>query len=286
MLHKTLEKICLIIIQWESYLILFLPLLVYRQTLYPYIFSKMIVFRILVEIISAAWLFLTIYNRNYRPMWHNPLITTSVIFMGFSSLTTLTSIDIGRSFWSSQERMAGLLTMLHFWLWFIILSSTFRYWKDWKKLIWISLICSLLVGLYGLGQNVGLQFLPKENNIRMSATLGNPIFLAIYSMLHVFLAGALILWERKRVWQFMAGVLLIFNLIIMFLTVSRGVTVVFSLTIFLFLIFVVFTSSSKRKKNIIISILVLSIIFILIGFFFLRPPPRGTSPFQTTTSDC
>ena len=76
-MSKNAEKICLAIIRWASYLILFLSLLVYRGTLYPYIFGKIIFFRILVEIIFAAYIFLAVYDKRYRPNWKNLLIFSS-----------------------------------------------------------------------------------------------------------------------------------------------------------------------------------------------------------------
>ena len=273
-----IEKSLVWIIKIGIFGILFLPLFIYRPVLYPYVFSKIIIFQILVEIIFAAWLFLAVYNRKYRPDWKNPLLMSLTLFMGILFLTMLSGADIAKSFFSTQERMTGILTMLHFWVLFIILTSTFKKWHDWQEFILVSVICSFLVGLYGLGQKIGLSFLlPSEKTaafgqwlIRLSSTLGNSIFLAVYSMLHIFLAGFLLLQKKRRLIRILIVLFLLFNLVILFLTSSRGVLAAFSLAIFLFSIFLIFSLSSQKLKIVFSTILILLIIVTSAGFIFLR----------------
>ncbi|MCD6471383.1 hypothetical protein J7K86_02555 [bacterium] len=210
MSRKT-EKFLKEIIRWGSYLILFLPLAITRSTLYPFIFGKIIFFRILVETIFVPWIFLVIYNPKYRIKWKNPLILTLTIFVSVLFLTMLTGVDIQRSFWSTQERMTGVLTLFHFWLWFIILSTTFKKWQDWEKFIWASLICSFLVGSYGLGQKLGWKFLVENIGVRLSSTLGNPIFLGVYIMMNIFFIGLLLTKEKKQNKKIFLIFLLLFN---------------------------------------------------------------------------
>jgi len=267
-MSKKLEKICLFIIRLGSYLILFLPLLVYPRTLYPYIFGKIIIFRILVEIIFATWLFLAVYKREYRPDWKNPLVLSLTIFIAILVLTMFTGVDPQRSFFSTQERMTGVLTICHFWLWFIVLTSTLKAWKDWRNFIWASLACAFLVGLYGLGQKIGLKFLLKSD-IRISATLGNPIYLGVYSMLHLFLAGLLILKEKKWLPRVLLIFLLIFNFLILILSQSRGAVIALAFGLFLFFIFL-WSLSPPSKKRLIFVIFLISIMILISFYWWLR----------------
>ena len=137
MMSARLEKILKLTIKVGVVAILFLPLFVYKPVLYPYIFSKIIVFQIIVEIIFVAWLFLMIYcGKKYRPNLKNPLILALTIFMGLLILTSFTGVDIGKSFFSTQERMTGVITMIHFYIWFIVLSTLFKKKKDWMFFLW------------------------------------------------------------------------------------------------------------------------------------------------------
>jgi len=263
-MNKNTEKICLTIIRWLSCLILLIPFLIYRRTLFPYIFPKIICFQILVEIIFAAWLILLVSKKKYRPKWENPLILSLTIFIGILFLTMFFGVDLSRSFWSTQERMTGVLTMFHFYLWFLVLTSCFKGWKEWRKFIWISLLSSFLVGLYAIGQKLNFQFLFGEGEARLSSTLGNPIFLSVFAMLHVFLAGFLTLIEKKWFWKTLAVSFLIFNLVIMTFGASRGVILSFGLSLFLFLVYLIFVLSSKKIK-----IVLFVLLFIIIcGFIF------------------
>ncbi|PJE69443.1 MAG: hypothetical protein COU98_02010, partial [Candidatus Staskawiczbacteria bacterium CG10_big_fil_rev_8_21_14_0_10_38_10] len=263
----------------------FIPFLspeIYTRTLFPYIFPKIIAFQIIVEIILAVWLFLIIENKKYRPNFKNPLILSLTIFIGVLFITMFTGVDASRSFWGTQERMTGVLTMLHFYFWFLMLTSCFsaqggsasggKDFREWRKFIWASLGCSFLVGLYALGQKLGVEFLIR-GGVRLSATLGNPIYLSVYAMLHIFLAGFLAftplvvaaprssglppkagarsltgLMEKKWLWRGIAIFLLVFNLIIMPLGASRGVLASFGITSILFLIFLLFVLSQKKFK--------------------------------------
>ncbi len=285
---QKVEKILLGIIKVGTVLILFLPLLVYRQVFYPFVFPKIIVFRILAEIIFFAWLFLVLYAKNrenYKVNFKNPLIIALTSFVGVLFLASVFGIDFSRSFWSTQERMTGLLTHFHFFTWFVVLISCFsaqnnqeskeKNRKDWIIFIWMSLSCSVLVGFYGLGQRIGLGFLLKDGDIsRISSTLGNPIFLGVYSMLHIFLAGFLIFIQKKKLLKFISIAVGIFNLVIMALTASRTVIIAFLIAVLLFAIFLFLKSSSRKAKLIIGPIAGLVILAVLGGLIFLQIEKR------------
>jgi len=260
-MSKTLEKICVGIIRWGSFLILFIPFLspdIYTKTLFPYVFPKIIVFQVIVEIILAVWLFLITQEKEYRPNFKNPLVLSLTAFAGVLFITMFTGVDASRSFWGTQERMTGVLTMLHFYFWFLILSSVFRSFRDWKKFIWASLGCSFLVGLYAWGQKLGVESLIR-GGIRLSSTLGNPIYLSVYAMLHIFLAGFLALLEKKWLWRGIAMFFLVFNLTVMPFGASRAVLGSFGVTFLLFLIFLLFILPSKKAKIGILAFLILLI---------------------------
>jgi len=294
MLNKQISNGVKEIIRWLSFLILFLPILVLRETLFPYVFPKIVFFQIAVEIIFALWLILVIgpssirlgrnygagnpssrtlrvhygAGKDYRPDFKNPLLLSLTVFMGILILTSLLGMDVSRSFFSTQERMTGIITFIHFYLWFLVLGSLFKDVADWRRFVWLSLTASLLVGLYGIGQKLGWEFLLKGDVSRLSATLGNPIYLSVYAMLHVFLAGFLILQERKKILKVLLIILILFNLVIMSLGASRGVILSFGFSLFLFLISLIILFPSKKIKVFVSLIL----IFIISGFIFLQTP--------------
>jgi len=277
MMSEKLEKIFLWAIKILSAAILFLPLFIYRPVLYPYIFSKIIVFQILVEIIFVLWLVLLLYSKErekYKINWRHPLILALTIFVGALILTMFTGADISQSFWSSQERMTGILTIIHFYVWFLAISSCFSVssnkkenWKSWKILLWVGLINSFLVGLYGLGQKIGLEFLLKNAAQRMSSTLGNPDFLGAYSLVCFFLSLFLFLKSDKKTEKVFVGLLAVFNLIVLTLTATRAALLGLIAAIFLFSFYLIFRKETKKKIKLLVS---LFIILIVLGSLFLK----------------
>jgi len=252
-----IEKFLLWFIRVGVVIILFLPLLVYKPVFYPYIFSKMVAFQAIVEIIFVAWLFLAIYGgKKYRPDWRNPLVAALTLFTAALILTALTGVDIFRSFWSTQQRMNGILVIVHFYICFLILISGFRTWKDWRELVWASLLSSFLVCLYGVGQKMELWFLlPGEKMargywaIRPSGPLGNSIFFAVYTALHFFLAIFLCLKENKLVRKILVIIFAFFNLAMALIAASRGVILALGVAIFFFLCFLAFYNFKQTKTR-------------------------------------
>ncbi|OQB44443.1 MAG: O-Antigen ligase [Parcubacteria group bacterium ADurb.Bin159] len=271
MSQKT-QNILLEIIYFGSALILFLPLLVLKTTIYPFIFPKVIFFQIIVEIIFAVWLGLAIYEPKFRPNWKNPVLISLIVFVSFLILSGIFGLDIYRSFYSTQERMTGILTWLHLLIWFIILSSVFTQEKEIKKLIWITLIVSFLVGLYGIGQRFGLSFLIKDKNVRLTSTLGNPIFLGVYSMMHFFLGLFLFLKEKRKI-RFFTLALSIFNLVIMFLAASRGVMLATIIGIILIIGVMIFTLKKRKLRNILSILFVIFIISVVSIIIYIQGKP-------------
>ena len=262
-MSKSFEKFCLAVILGGSALILFLPLFVYQPTLYPYILSKIIFFRVIVEVLLFFWLLLVWSDKKYKPNFKNPLVLSLTIFIGLMFLTALTGVDPQRSFFSTQERMTGVLTWLHLWAWFLILISCLKEKKYWLRLVKISLLISVIAGLFALDQRCGLKFWSVKCNY-LSGSFGNNIFLAVYSMLHLFLAGFLFFEEKKKLNKIIVLAILFFNLFIMLKASSRGALVGLGAGLFVFLLFKVFTFRSLRPK-----IIVLSLLFILIAGFVL-----------------
>lgn len=194
-MNVFLEKICLRIIRICSFLILCIPLVVVKSTLYPYLFPKVIFFQIITEIAFIAWVPLFFLDKKYRPRFTHPLIAFLSVFIAVLVCTALTGVDSYRSFFSTQERMTGVFAILHFYIWFLMLVSTMRSYKDWRKLI----ICTI-----GVSIGVALLTPVQDASARSISTVGNAIFFASYILLHVFL---LIFFIQRESWNKRRGVL-------------------------------------------------------------------------------
>src|SRR3989338_2928222 len=150
--QSGLEKTCLFIIRWGTYAVLFAPLIVMIQFFFPFVAPKTTFFRIMVEIIFAAYLVLVFSNSRYRPPI-NPLMIALTSFLGVFILASLLGVNLNRSFWSTYERMTGIWTMLHLYAFFIILTSCFRKKENWEKFLAVSVLVGVFLSFYILKGN-------------------------------------------------------------------------------------------------------------------------------------
>mgnify|MGYP000353683215 CR=1 FL=1 len=119
-------EICLKLLRWGIYISLFVPLIIFSEFISPFHFGKAVVFRSLVEILVVVYiLLLLVGGKKYLPRW-TPIVIAFTIFTGIYGLATLTAVDFKFAFWGTLERMGGFFSFLHFWAWFVILTSIFK----------------------------------------------------------------------------------------------------------------------------------------------------------------
>ena len=163
------QRVLLAIVRYASYGVFIIPLFVTRTTFFPYIFGKILLFQALVETAGAAWFILILFYRQYRPSWKNPVVLSVTTFIALLTVSSFTGASPVNSLWSTQERMTGLITLLHLWVWFLILHSCFRTAVQWDRLIRFSVVVSLFVGLYGIAQNTHLPFVVPNHALLPAA---------------------------------------------------------------------------------------------------------------------
>ncbi len=197
-----LEKIYLTIIEWGIYLALFTPFIFLREYFFPFVVPKTIFFRIIVDLIFIAYILLAISNPKYRPRI-NALTITITVFLAILVLTSFTGINFERSFWSTFERMTGLLTFFHLYVFFIILASVFRERKYWERILTISILVGVLICFY--------VWTSGEAVTRGGGTLGNTSFLSAYLLFDIFFA-IILLFIKKGWWKICYGLSLVIML--------------------------------------------------------------------------
>lgn len=204
--------------------------------LYPYIVGKGFIFRMLsiVAVLGAVYTMFT--HVEYKPRL-TPFLVGSFLFTLFMGIATLFSMDSSRSFWSNFERMEGFINVLFlFCLVFSVVTMRLKE-LEWQKVfqvhLWVSGLISLTaVSQYFIGQ-LGLKGLASFpilslclNNpagCRVDATLGNSIYLGLYSALSFWLVIYVIF--GKRVNSTMLNILAGVHLLAVYFSGTRGVWV-------------------------------------------------------------
>ena len=269
-LSFSLETILLLGIKIGIFLALLTPLAISKYGVYPIISSKAIYFYVLVEIILLLYIWLLLIKKEYLPKI-SPVFIAVLIFIEIAVFSAFKSINSLRSFWGTIERMEGLILLLHLFIFFIVLVGVFRQKKDWFNLLRLTVLVSIPVGLAGFMQKLDIShFYTDPLEVRISATLGNPVFYGNYLTLIIFLAFLLLIFEkRKELKIFFAGTL-IYNLYLLLLTGTRSAWVGTVLG-FTFLILIWFLFLSKRheekRKALLFGILIFLFFFLLFYLF-------------------
>src|SRR3989344_2476427 len=202
------------------FIVPFIPFLVYSSFFFPFITSKAFTWRIIIEIVFAAWILLALLDANYRPK--KSVILYAVFgFLVIIGLADFFGVAPVKSFWSNFERMEGYITLLHLGMFFLVISSVFKE-VNWKRWWNVSLVASFLMVLYSVLQIIGLKTI-NQGGVRVDGTLGNAIYLAVYMLFHIFIASLFMWREWKNVaLRWVYGLLILAQAFILYYTATRG----------------------------------------------------------------
>src|SRR3989344_5494220 len=224
MRNDEIEKIFVWIVKVGLLAVLILPLYISSGMLFPFITGKNFFFRIIVEIAFVFWVGLAALRREYLPKL-TPLFKSATVFIVILFFADLFSPNSYRAFFSNFERMEGFLMLSHLYLYFIMLLSVFKTRKDWLIFFHTTLIVSFIVGFVGLLQLFGLR-VSTQGGYRIDSTIGNPAYLASYLSFHVWILAILLrnYWQKIGLRIFYISALL-FELLIIYFTATRGTTI-------------------------------------------------------------
>lgn len=214
------------------FLLPFVPWIVTSSMFFPYITGKNFTFRIIVETIGFAWLALALLDARYRPK-RDWILAAFAVFIVVMALADAQGVNPFKSFWSNYERMDGWITIAHLFVYVVVASSVMTTETLWRRLFQLSLVVSLITSFLGFLQIMGVTVLGETSatglSARIDTTFGNPIYLAIYMLFHIFIAA--LLWVQmwgaahkgKRLWpSVFYGLVIVADCIAMLFTGTRG----------------------------------------------------------------
>ena len=179
------QKTYLTILKTGVYLSFLSVFLVNSKLLFPFITTKQIYFNVLIEILFVFWAAFILKYPEYGPFGKaRDGLKKSWISIGLIAyfaailISTLFSVDFNLSFWGDIERMLGFFHILHFLVFYFIIITVFREWKDWRNLMAVSVAAAFLVSLYS--------FKITFSTIGNSAYVGGYLIFNIYFALLLF----------------------------------------------------------------------------------------------------
>lgn len=200
------------------FLVLFLPLYVENDFFFPFITGKNFAFRIIVEIVFASWILLALFDVKYRPKFSWILAAFAGLLVVMAFANALGEYPL-KSFWSNFERMDGYITLVHVFLYTLVLGSVLTTHKLWSYFLHTSVAVALIVAAYGLAQHSGVI---EGGRTRVDSRLGNAAYMAVYMLFHLFFLGFLAVRSKvtvHRVLYVLIGLVFVYTLL---LTGTRG----------------------------------------------------------------
>jgi O-antigen ligase/tetratricopeptide (TPR) repeat protein len=200
---------------------LLLPMVFLPIVIFPFVFSKLIAFQILVGLTFPAYLLLAWMEPAYRPSRHLLYGAIGAYFLALL-LSVLFAVDPARAWWGNQERMNGLFTLLHFFAWLTMTIGLVRTERQWLRFIRYEVILSVIMAGVAILQRPFPGLLLFRAGERVGGLLDNPIYMAAYQIFNLYF----ILWLWSKTKERTGRVLLLgaagLDLIAFFLTQSRG----------------------------------------------------------------
>lgn len=197
------EKILRWIVLVGVFALPFICLIVATWLFFPFITGKNFLFRIIVEAITFCWLALCLINPKYRPR-NNWIFGAFLVFIVIMAIADAQGVNPFKSFWSNFERMDGWITIAHLFCYTVVAACVINAENLWRRLFELTIGISVFVDLWGFSQILGVVALGQGGSsglgARIDATFGNPIYLAVYMLFHVFLAALLIYQSGKERW--------------------------------------------------------------------------------------
>lgn len=258
------EPILAKILKYLMYATAFIPLVIFSQFMSPFHFGKVIVFRSLIEIALVFYILLVWQDRTYLPKI-NKIFLSFFLFTVAFTVTTATSIASYSSFWGSIERMGGLWTFWHYFLFFIILISVLRTKRDWFLFTEIIVFAGILSAFYGFGQKTDFKFfIGSGNRARIFGTLGNPALFAGYQLLTLFLSLTLFFKVGNSSYKkiFFGSAVAVMSLAVL-MTAVRGSILALGVGFIIFAFLYAWNYKTQFAKKILISLLISAVLFVV-----------------------
>ncbi|MEI7512143.1 MAG: O-antigen ligase family protein [Candidatus Uhrbacteria bacterium] len=269
---------------------LLVPLMFIPVVIFPFVFSKIIFFQMLIGLTFPAYLALAWMDPQYRPNIKHQLYVAIAAYFVAVAVSVIFAVDPSRAWWGNQERMNGLFSLLHFFAWMTMMVGVLKTWEDWKRLLIYEVALSAIMAIVAMLQRLNPDLLLFKASGRVGGLVDNPIYMAAYQIFNFFFL-ALLFWKvpskSARIWFVM---FFLCDVVAFILAQSRGAFIGLAAGIFAFALYIaLFSKSRKLKAGVFGGVLVLVLgyggLYLAKDTAFVINSPLGRLTNLTTTVD-
>ena len=271
-------------ITWLAVIFL-VPLFFNPQSHQVFAISKNSLLVFLVTAMLAFWIANLILSRagckelKWQGILTSPLHLTILAFGLVAILATAASITPSISFWGSWGRKSGLLTLICWILFFLIVAQQLRSRTQLLRAVYTLLLSSGIVSLLGILQyllpDVMLKVIHSEYPGRVFSTIGNPLFLSSFLAMVIPFNLAVIVYSWGKRKEANNTTILICLVILLALQSWCLWLAQYSITILLYIIAIIIfilLLGIVRRKRLLLSIGAVSLLALIITAGWLMAP--------------
>ena len=206
-------------------IVILVPVVFYTRTNDVFEINKLLVFKMFLLVIAAAWIISALMDRKLTLAGSDfdfPLIG----YFAACVLSTVVTRNLFLSIFGVYEDFEGIITIMFYFLLYIVTVNFAKKTSTIYKLFTAMLAATLIISGYGLSQNFGYDFVmwnpATYSPERFFSTLGNPNFLAAYLVETIPVLFMMFFITRKINKKVIILVVLLMAAVVLFLTKSRA----------------------------------------------------------------
>ncbi|MDE2789416.1 MAG: O-antigen ligase family protein [Paracoccaceae bacterium] len=178
------ERVLLGTVRIGLALILLTPLVTAPWTLYPFSVGKALWARVLIAAVFTLWAALALMRPRWRPP-RSALLAVLGAGLASAALSAGFGVSPDQSFWSTYERMQGVVNAAHWAAFALVVASVTRGEQEWTRLLNVNLGVGLAVSVLAILRYSTPDLplpMPRSEGYwpRIGASAGNPILLGAY----------------------------------------------------------------------------------------------------------
>ncbi len=173
-------------------LVLLTPFVVMPDVFQAYAVGKAVWSRAAIAVTFALWAGLALADPAARPP-RSPLLFILGAGAAVAVLAAAAGADFQRSLWSSYERMQGVVDLLHWFAFFLVLVSVLRTTRSWRLVLALNLAAATALVLAVIARSLEIEVPfygghPEREARRFGGPLGNPVMLGAWLSVNAIMA--------------------------------------------------------------------------------------------------
>ncbi len=253
----------------------FVPLVALPNNyVFPFIVPKILLFRSLAIIMLGLYVLLLASNWQKYKVRLTPINVIVGLFFASFTISAFVGVDWYKSFWDNHERMLGVFTIFHYVMYYYVITTLVKEWKEWRWFFRLFLFAGGIIMLIGAWQmHIDTEFLFNKGAQRVSASLGNAIYFSGYGLFLLAISVLLAIKDRlngEKFWFWYSVVGGLLGLWGIFLGGTRGVLLGLIAGIGMLLVCYLFTLKDYKKARLTIGMVMLLGIILVTSLYIFR----------------